>query len=174
MASKHAMPPLPVSLLGIGTAVPETVLEQTQAEAVARDLFGSAYPDYARLAAVFRTSGIRKRHLVRPVDWYRTPRGWPERTAAYLEGAGALFEQSALKALAQANLEPRDIDAVVTVSSTGIATPSLEVRSFTRLGFRSSTRRYPVLGLGCAGGVSGLAIAADIARGRLGWNGVGL
>lgn len=170
MVSKHTMPQSPVALLGLGTAVPETVLEQEQAEAVARDLFGDAYPDYDRLAPVFRTSGIRKRHLVRPVDWYRTPRGWPERTAAYLEGAGALFEQAALKALARADLAPRDIDAVVTVSSTGIATPSLDVRSFTRLGFRSSTRRYPVFGLGCAGGVSGLAIAADIARGRPGRN----
>jgi alkylresorcinol/alkylpyrone synthase len=156
----------PVSLLGIGTAVPDTVIHQTDAAALAHELFASRYPEYSRLAGVFATSGIHKRHAVRPIEWYRTPRGWPERTAAYIEGAGSLFEASAKRAMDQAGVRAADIDAIVTVSSTGIATPSLEVRSFERLGFGPHTRRIPVFGLGCAGGVSGLAIAADIARGR--------
>jgi alkylresorcinol/alkylpyrone synthase len=160
----------PVYILSVSTAVPPIVIEQTEAAALAHDLFASRYRDYHRLAAVFQTSGIKKRHAVRPIDWYRTPRGWPERTAAYLEGAGALFEQSATRALDAAGLRAADIDTIVTVSSTGIATPSLDVRSFERLGFLPNTRRIPVFGLGCAGGVSGLAIAADIARGRPGRN----
>ncbi len=67
------------------------------------------------------------------------------------------------KALDAAKLRPDQIDAVLTVSSTGIATPSLEARVLPRLGFRSDVRRIPIFGLGCAGGVSGFANATRIA-----------
>ena len=166
----HSPAYVPVQLLGLGTAVPEHVLNQAEVARVAHEMFATRYPEFQRLSAVFHTSGIKTRHAVKPVDWFRTPRGWPERTAAYLEGADQLFEAAASKALAHAKLTASDIDTIVTVSSTGIATPSLEVRSFATMGFKSSTRRIPVFGLGCAGGVSGLAIAADIARGRPGSN----
>jgi alkylresorcinol/alkylpyrone synthase len=160
----------PARLLGLATAVPDTVIHQDEAAEMAHDLFAHRYPEYGRLSGVFRTSGIKTRHAVRPLDWYRAPHGWSERTAAYLEGAGALFEQAATQAIACAGLTAADIDTIVTISSTGIATPSLDVRSFQRMGFAQSTRRIPVFGLGCAGGVTGLAIAADIARGRPGRN----
>ena len=54
-------------------------------------------------------------------------RGWPERTAAYLEGAERSSSRRR-KALATPTLTAADVDTVVTVSSTGIATPSLEAR----------------------------------------------
>jgi alkylresorcinol/alkylpyrone synthase len=60
-------------------------------------------------------------------------------------------------------LAPEQIDGVVTVSTTGIATPSLEARAFGKVGFRQDVRRVPVFGLGCAGGVNGLSLAARLA-----------
>lgn len=98
------------------------------------------------------------------MEWYRDPKTWPERTEAYVEGAVDLFSRAAESALAQAGLTGAEVDIIVTVSSTGIATPSLEVRAMERLGFRSDAARIPVFGLGCAGGVSGLAIASRFAR----------
>ena len=74
---------------------------------------------------------------MKPFDWYLKPRGWPERTEAFLEGAEALFVDVARKALATAHLGGADIDTVVTVCSTGIATPSLEARVARAMGFRS-------------------------------------
>jgi alkylresorcinol/alkylpyrone synthase len=56
------------------------------------------------------------------------------------------------------------------VSTTGIATPSLEARVGPRLGLRGNVRRVPVFGLGCAGGVSGLATAARLAAAEPGTN----
>jgi alkylresorcinol/alkylpyrone synthase len=50
------------------------------------------------------------------------------------------------------------------VSSTGIATPSLEARVSTELGFKPSALRVPVFGRGCGGGVAGLALGARLAR----------
>lgn len=129
-----------------------------------RRLFGARYSAFERMAPVFRSAGIRKRHAVRPLEWFFEPHGWKDRTAAYLEGAQALFVDSATNALDKAQLRASDIDAVVTVSSTGIATPSLEARVCGAMGFRTDLQRVPVFGLGCAGGVSGFAIASRLAQ----------
>jgi alkylresorcinol/alkylpyrone synthase len=120
------------------------------------------------MSAVFSTAGIETRRAVEPIGWYARPQGWGERTEAYLRGANALFIEAARSALAQAGLFAADIDTVVTVSSTGIATPSLEARAHRELGLREDVARVPVFGLGCAGGVSGLSIAARLAEARPG------
>jgi alkylresorcinol/alkylpyrone synthase len=127
-------------------------------------MFAGKLRDFDRLSAVFTTTGIRTRQSVMPIEWFFDARGWPDRTAAYLEGAGNLFVEAASKALAAAGLEASDVDTIVTVSSTGIATPSLEARAFGRMGFRSDVQRVPVFGLGCAGGVTGFSLADRLAR----------
>lgn len=152
-----------VSLLSLATASPPHVLTQVEVEATARDLFAARFPQFDRMAPVFTTAGIRTRQFVRPVDWYTQPRGWPERTSVYLEGAVELFVEAAARALDAAGLQGADIDTVVTVTSTGIATPSLEAHATSRLGFRPDVARVPVFGLGCAGGVTGLGLAAKLA-----------
>jgi alkylresorcinol/alkylpyrone synthase len=94
----------------------------------------------------------------------------PSATRLYLAAAESLFEQAARAAIEQAGLNPDQIDGVITVSTTGIATPSLEARVGPRLGLRDDVRRVPVFGLGCAGGVSGLALAARLAASEPGTN----
>ncbi len=98
------------------------------------------------------------------IEWYQEPHDWTERTQTYLDGAGALFVQAARAALDRAGVAARDVDVIVTVSSTGIATPSLEARVGCGNGFPARRLRVPVFGLGCAGGVSGLSLGARLAR----------
>ena len=150
-------------LLSLATTVPPYVIEQAQAKETGRRAFGGRAALFDRLSGVFDNAGIAKRHIVAPPEWYEQPHGWAERNTVYLEAAERLFEDAAVKAIDRAGLEPRDIDGVVTVSTTGIATPSLEARVGPRLGLRDNARRLPVFGLGCAGGVSGLAAAARLA-----------
>jgi alkylresorcinol/alkylpyrone synthase len=158
------------ALLSLATSVPPHVFLQKDVQAAAWDVFGSRFPDYDRFASIFTNTGIVKRHGVKPFEWYLEPRGWPERTEAFLEGAEALFIDVAGKALAGAGLDAADVDTVVTVCSTGIATPSLDARVHRRMGFRSDVSRVPVFGLGCAGGTSGLSIASRLAQARPGSN----
>lgn len=153
----------PVTLLSLATAVPPHRISQSQAKEIGRDLFSGRKALYDRLSGVFDNAGIEGRNLVAPLDWYAGDHGWQSRNDLYLSASERLFEDAAIGALAKAGLDPKDIDGVVFVSTTGIATPSLEARVGPRLGFRGDIRRVPVFGLGCAGGVSGLATAARLA-----------
>jgi alkylresorcinol/alkylpyrone synthase len=150
------------SLLSLATAVPPHVVEQSAAKAVARDAFARKAL-FDRLSGVFDNAGIARRHIVAPLDWYRDSHGWHDRNTLYLDAAEQLFVDAATSAIEKAGLAPDQIDGVVTVSTTGIATPSLEARAFGRVGFRTDIRRVPVFGLGCAGGVNGLSLAGRLA-----------
>lgn len=155
-------------IVSLSTAVPPHVISQSDAASFAAETFGSRFPDFSKIAGVFMTSGIRQRRAVKPIEWFMQPLGWPERSEAYVAGACALFVEAARRALDEAGLRAEDVDTVVTVSSTGITTPSLEARVAGEMGFKPGIERVPVFGLGCAGGVSGLSIAARLAQSRPG------
>ena len=158
-------------LLSLATAVPPHCLNQSDAAQMACKVFSGRFGNYERMAPVFETAGIRTRHMVEPAEWYLSGKlGWPERMKAYTRGAEDLFVAAASRALERAGLRAQEIDSVVTISSTGIATPSLEARVASRMGFRADIERVPVFGLGCAGGVSGLAVASRLACARPGTN----
>jgi alkylresorcinol/alkylpyrone synthase len=158
----------PIRMLSLATASPPHVLRQEEVVEVARSIFAPRVANFERMVPVFRNSGVRTRQLAMPVDWYLQPRGWPERGEAYLSAALDLFCEAARGALDEAGLTGGDIDAIITVSSTGIATPSLEARAMTRLGFRPDVARIPLFGVGCAGGATGLGLAAKLAAAQPG------
>jgi alkylresorcinol/alkylpyrone synthase len=160
----------PCSLLSLATAVPPHVIEQSDAKVRAREAFGGRKALFDRLSGVFDNAGIARRHIVAPQDWYMASHGWHDRNNLYLEASEALFAQAAVAAIEKAGLAPDQIDGVVTVSTTGIATPSLEARVGPRIGLRPDARRVPVFGLGCAGGVNGLSLAARLASSEPGTN----
>ena len=160
----------PCSLLSLSTALPPHIVAQSHAKEAARRAWGGKPALFDRLSGVFDNAGIAKRHVVAPLEWYEQPHGWHDRNAVYLEAAQDLFERAAKAAIEKAGLDPSEIDGVVTVSTTGIATPSLEARLGPKLGLRPDIRRVPVFGLGCAGGVNGLATAARLASAEPGSN----
>src|SRR5215208_6013109 len=160
----------PCSLLSLATAVPPRVVEQQEAKDRAREAFGGSKDLFDRLASVFDNAGIARRHIVAPKDWYMHGHGWHDRNAVYLEASENLFVEAAGAAIEKAGLSADEIDGIVTVSTTGIATPSLEARVASRMGFRDNVRRIPIFGMGCAGGVNGLAAAARAAAAEPGTN----
>jgi alkylresorcinol/alkylpyrone synthase len=159
---------LTVALLGLATAVPDVLMTQAEATEIAAKLFGGRSGLFESLSGVFVNAGIATRHIVRPTDWYAGDHGWGERNRVYVEAAETLYMEAARKALDQAGVRADEVDALVTVSTTGISTPSLEARVAGRMGFRQDAERVPVFGLGCAGGVSGLALASRLAATRRG------
>jgi alkylresorcinol/alkylpyrone synthase len=159
-----------VRIRGLASAVPPHVIGQDEAAHWAREMFGKRYAAFERMAPVFGNAGIDTRYAARPLDWYTRTQGWAHSNDAYLDVATTLFIEATQRVLAQTGLAAESIDTVVTVSSTGIATPSLEARAHAALGLRADVARVPVFGLGCAGGVTGMALAARLARADPGCN----
>lgn len=159
-------------LLSLATAVPPHVLHQDAVAEAAAGLFTGRDGTFAaeRLKPIFVNTAIERRHSCVPLDWYLAPHSFRERNDLYLDNAVALLQRAAADAIAAAGLAPDDIDLVLTVSSSGIATPSLDARLMQHLALRRDVARLPVFGLGCAGGVLGLARAASFARGQPGAN----
>ncbi len=157
-----------VNLLSLATASPSHDLPQDEVFEVAHEIFISRFPEFVRMGPVFDHAGVRHRQIARPVDWYLQPHGWADRAAVYDEVALDLFCRAAEAALAEVGLSGSDVDAIVTVSTTGVSTPSLEARAMSRMGFRSDVARAPLFGVGCAGGATGLGLAYRLAKAQPG------
>ena len=150
--------------MSLATASPPYTVSQADAREFARQLFRDILTDdRERLLDVFATTGIASRQVAAPLEWYGIDHDFAERNDLYVENAIALGRQVADRALERAGLTARDLDHIVFVSSTGIAAPSVDARLANLLGVRSDLRRTPIWGLGCAGGVAGLARARQFA-----------
>jgi alkylresorcinol/alkylpyrone synthase len=153
----------PPRLVSLATAVPPHRVPQAALRAMIARLFAGSEAGSARLLRVFDHSGIEQRHLCMEPEWYEAERTFAEQNERYVEHATALGVTAAQSALGRAGLSASELDHVLFVSSTGIATPSLDARLSLALGCRPDCKRTPVWGLGCAGGAAGLARARDLA-----------
>lgn len=154
-----SVPLAAVRSLVVGT--PPYTVSQAQIREAATTLF----PRLAQrksLLDVFDNAKIERRALSRPLEWYLQPRSFAEKNAVFVESARELTSRLARQALAEAGVAPQEIDGVVVVNTTGISTPSLDAYLIETLGLSRHAARLPLWGLGCAGGASGLARAADL------------
>jgi len=159
-AAVTARPNLDVEILSIATAVPPHQMAQGAMLERAKQVF----PHLAHLESVYANTGIATRYSCMPLEWYLEPHGWRDRNNCFEREALTLLERAARQAVDEAGLEISDIDAIVTVSTTGLCVPSLDAKLANRIGLRNDVERLPIFGLGCAGGVSGLARGARLAQ----------
>ncbi len=156
--------PSPPRLLSLATAVPPFVLRQDEVMAQARLLFQERGDEIERMLPIYDNAGIETRYSCVPLEWYHAPGGWKDKNALFVEHAVELLRRAACDCLARAAVPAERVDTLVAVSTSGIATPSLDARLMAVLPFRRDVQRLPIFGLGCAGGVLGLARAAAMAR----------
>lgn len=149
-------------IAGIATAVPPFALDQRDVGERVRAQFSHSAV-VTRLLPVFANTGIDRRYSCVPIDWYYDQHRWPDRNEIYRKSAVDLLESAAMSALEKARRRIEDVDTIVVVSTTGIATPSLDALLMERMPFKRTVRRMPIFGLGCVGGAIGLARAASMA-----------
>src|SRR5665213_324568 len=152
-------------IISVATAVPKYKISQDDVEKLAARVFGTSLGDFSRLAPVYGNAAIKTRYSCVPLEWYEKPCPFSERNRLYQENAVNLLAEAGQKALEKANLSFGDIDGLGVVSSSGIATPSLDALLMEKLHLKRNMDRLPVFGLGCVGGVVGLARTAQLARG---------
>ncbi|MBH1933775.1 PhlD [Streptomyces sp. AV19] len=130
----------------------------------------SGHPRLATYMRVARAAGVNTRRFTRPLN-SPTVSGSAtiaERNLVAFEDSARLAEEAARAAMANAGLEPSDIDAVVTSHTTSWTTPGLDVHLVNTLGLRPDVRRTPMASLGCGGGAQALSRAADDVTARPG------
>jgi alkylresorcinol/alkylpyrone synthase len=151
-------------VLAVATAVPPFVLGQSEVIRRINLALGPRSREIMRLLPMFGNTGIERRYSCVPMEWYENLHEWPERNQVYLDSAIDLLESATRRALERAQRSADEIDAIVTVSTTGIATPSLDALLMERMQLRRTVNRLPIFGLGCAGGAIGLSRAGMLAR----------
>jgi alkylresorcinol/alkylpyrone synthase len=151
-------------VLAVATAVPPFALGQSEVIRRIELALGPRSREIVRLLPMFGNTGIDCRYSSVPIEWYEDLHEWPERNRVYLDSSLDLLESAARRVLERAGRRVDEIDAVVAVSTTGIATPSLDALLMERMQMRRDVQRLPIFGLGCAGGVIGLSRAGTMAR----------
>jgi alkylresorcinol/alkylpyrone synthase len=151
-------------LIAVATAVPEHRLPQEEVARQAVQIFRESREAVLRMTPVYANSGVAERYSCVPAEWFEADHPWSQRNRLYVENAIALLEVATERCLRRAGRNLDEVGGIVLVSTTGIATPSLDALLIDRLAMRRDVRRLPIFGLGCAGGVIGLTRAAAMAK----------
>jgi alkylresorcinol/alkylpyrone synthase len=151
----------PPELVVVAASLPPTV-EQREVAAFTASL----YPQLgSRAEAIFEHAAIERRHLARPLEWYRDKQSQGVRYRIASELALEHGSFAARQAMARADVDPAEIDTLVFVSTTVLRSPNLDVSLASTLNLSRDVRRIPIFGLASLGGASALGVAADLVRG---------
>lgn len=148
----------------VGRALPPHFADQETLIAAFREAWSGAHFNVERLEQLHRAVQVSGRHLALPLEAYEGLTSFARRNEEWTRVAVDLGETAVREALRSAELSPEDVDQFFFVTTTGIATPSIDARLANRLALRADVRRSPLFGLGCAGGAAGISRAADVLR----------
>lgn len=154
------------SILSVSSYKPSYTLRQEEAAEFARELFTDSFRDIERLLTVFENAEIEERQFAVPLQWFQKEHSLKERNDLYIERATTFSVEVIRRCLnnrdfLEEDVAFEDIHAIFFISSTGMATPSIEARVMNKLPFSIHTKRLPLWGLGCAGGAIGINRAHD-------------
>lgn len=148
-------------LAAIHTALPSIELGQAEVRKLCEKVYAGRR-ELSKLLSLFDTCGVQTRRLSFPPGYYLEPRSFERRNLDFLRKGVELAAEAAAGALERAGVRPDRVDHLIVVTTTGIATPSLDALLVPKLGLRADVRRWPIWGLGCAGGVGAVGRAAEL------------
>lgn len=153
-------------IMSTGFCIPPYELKQSDTAQFAKDLFAESFRDINRLLTVFENGQIETRHFAKGMDWFQEDHTFEEKNNAFIESAIELGVKAVENCLTNSaylsdNIPYEEIDTIFYISTSGLATPSIEARIMNELPFSPHTKRIPIWGLGCAGGASGVSRAHE-------------
>ena len=161
---------MPVTLLGIGTALPSHRLSQAESAAMAQSLSATNDVQATLLRRLQRRSGVAFRHSVLLADadgplpdrlpfYTGANPTTAERMARFAAEAGPLALRASSAALAAAAVDPAAITHLVTVCCTGFQAPGFDLDLIQGLPLAADVARTQVGFMGCHGALNGLRVA---------------
>jgi alkylresorcinol/alkylpyrone synthase len=155
-----------VRIAAVGSAFPQHYYEQDRLLEALKRHWARRHFNLERLEALHRNVMVGGRHLALPIEDYEKLASWGQANDAWIRVAQEVGAAALVEALARAGLAREELDGLIFVSVTGVATPSIDARLINRLGLRSDLKRLPIFGLGCVAGAAGISRAADLLRGE--------
>ena len=153
-----------IHVAAVGRAFPPHFYDQETLLAALKHAWSSRHHNSDRLDAIHRHVMVGGRHLALPLEEYASLDSWEKANTRWIAIAQDIGAEAVRQALDRAGLAPADVDALIFVSVTGIATPSIDARLMNRLGLPPRVKRTPIFGLGCVAGATGIVRAADHVR----------
>lgn len=157
-------------ITGLGTAAPNHRYDQAQCWAAlqASERFALLTP---RSRAILRkvltgNNGIRTRHFAMEQLGQAFDLTPDALHARFLNNAPALAAEAARRALADAHVEPRSIDAVIVSTCTGYLCPGLTGYAGEQLGLRPEVLALDLVGQGCGAALPNLSTAEALLSSR--------
>ncbi|MBM9435303.1 type III polyketide synthase [Streptomyces bryophytorum] len=141
-------------------SVPEYVITMEDTLEFAKKVH-KGKPQLPLALRLIQKTGVRKRHIVQPIEKTLLHPGFEERNRIYELESKKRCPEVIENALANAGLTAQDIDAIIYVSCTGFMMPSLTAWLINTMGFRYDTRQIPIAQLGCAAGGAAINRAFD-------------
>ncbi|WP_445737416.1 type III polyketide synthase [Mariniflexile sp.] len=117
-----------------------------------------------KVLKIFENAGVDRRYSIMDAKDVFLNTSFEEKNDIYIREIIKLAESALVKSLEKANLQPQDIDYIITVSCTGIMIPSLDAYLINRLKMKQDIVRLPVTEMGCAAGVSGIIYAKNFLK----------
>lgn len=148
----------------VAKSIPPTNVKQEDVREFAKAVFKNTNLDIEKYLPVFENSKIKTRPVLKDISWYGETKTFKEKNELFVIHAKDLAESAARLAIEKANLLPKDIDIIILVTSSGFVTPTLDAPIIDSLGLSTDVKRIPIIGLGCAGGASGIARAGELSK----------
>lgn len=130
----------------------------------AKEVFAPSFGDIDRMLSVFENTEIRTRNLCQPLDYYLELHSFEDQNREFIRLALEYSVKAVEGCIASAGIPKEAVTDLIFVSTTGLATPSLDALIIDKMRLNPRTNRMSIFGLGCGGGVSGFAKACALAR----------
>ena len=138
--------------------------DQQEVKQKALSMFSENFPEANRLIFAFDNTEIKTRNFCKPLSYYGEQHSFEERNNEYIRLALDYSVKAAEEAIAKAGISKEAVTDILFVTTTGLATPSMDALIVNKLRLNPNINRSPLWGLGCGGGVSGMAKAITIAK----------
>jgi alkylresorcinol/alkylpyrone synthase len=139
-------------------------VEQKRVKEYAKELFMPSFPQVERIMSAFDNTGIITRNFCKSIDYYLDSHTYQEFNHDYIQTSLDYSVEAIERCISTAKINKDQITDIIFVSTTGLATPSLDALIINKMRLNQNTSRIPVFGLGCAGGVAGLSKASILAK----------
>ncbi|MFB5661221.1 type III polyketide synthase [Alteribacillus sp. HJP-4] len=136
-------------------------VRQEETEKVVEKLFSDKFQDIQRLMKVFKNTEIQTRYFAAPLEWFEKEHGLEEKNTKYVTEAVRMGSRAVQRCMEESKTNKEEIEAIIFVSSSGMATPTIDARIMNELDLPEHIKRIPLWGLGCAGGAAGLSRAHE-------------